>query len=59
MNYGKRCHFANQCEIYKGKKQVKEMPLFLYRNVFCNRGEKGWNNCKQYLIYQNNAQSND
>lgn len=48
---GKRCRFATECPIYNGKIEIDKMPKYLYRNVFCERGEKGWNNCKQYSEY--------
>lgn len=48
MNLGTRCRFARDCDIFKGKVVVSDIPLPLYRNVFCNRGMKGWKNCDEY-----------
>ena len=47
-NLGYRCRFASECPIFKGDEKVREMPLPLYRNVFCNRGIKGWKNCERF-----------
>ncbi|AHW62048.1 hypothetical protein SAMN05444285_12456 [Draconibacterium orientale] len=48
MNLGYRCHFAKTCPLYKGEEKAKDMPLPLFRNVFCNRGMKGWKNCSRF-----------
>ncbi len=48
MNLGTRCRFSNKCELFLGKKESSKTPLPVYRNVFCNRGIKGWKNCKEY-----------
>lgn len=48
MNLGSRCKFANECDVFKGKEIVSKTPLAIYRNVFCNRGIKGWKNCEKY-----------
>jgi hypothetical protein len=47
-NLGNRCQFANECPIFLGKLKVSDTPLTIYRNVFCNRGLKGWKNCKRF-----------
>lgn len=47
MNLGSRCHFANECSLFQGKEKTK-IPLSIFRNVFCNRGMKGWKNCDKY-----------
>lgn len=46
------CEYANQCPIYNGEKQIMDTPIVVYRNVFCKRGEKGWNNCKQHMEFK-------
>lgn len=43
-----RCKFSKDCAIYHGVESIA-MDLMIYRNVFCNRGPKGWNNCKKYI----------
>ena len=48
MNLGYRCHLAKTCPLYKGEEKSKDMPLLLFRNVFCNRGMKGWKNCSRF-----------
>ncbi len=49
------CQYIKTCQIYLGKKETNGAPLALYKNVFCNRGIKGWKNCNQYLENQINA----
>lgn len=49
MAVTKFCKYIKTCSIYQGKEEVGEMPLELYKNVFCRRGENGWNNCKKYV----------
>jgi hypothetical protein len=48
MNLGNRCQFASNCEIFQGKTIVSKTPLPVFRNVFCNRGMKGWKNCERF-----------
>ncbi len=43
------CPYAKNCEIYLGQKAVETSPLLIYKNVFCRRGAKGWNNCMYYI----------
>ena len=47
-NLGRRCKFAMECSVYQGQKSIRDIPLVIYRNVFCNNGLKGWNNCEIY-----------
>lgn len=47
-NLGRKCKFAKECSVYQGKKTIRDIPLTIYRNVFCYNGEKGWNNCNIY-----------
>jgi len=46
---GNRCRFAEECPIFKGELKVSETPLPIFRNVFCNRGMKGWKNCDRFI----------
>ncbi len=48
MNLGSRCRYARDCEIFQGKKHDSQSSLLIHRNVFCNRGIKGWRNCDEY-----------
>jgi hypothetical protein len=57
MNLGNRCQFASECPIYKGEEKVSKTPLPIFRNVFCNRGMKGWKNCRRYNELMNDAHS--
>lgn len=52
MQLGKRCKYAGQCAVYQNKNKEIDKPLFLVRNVFCNRGPKGWYNCQRFLAYE-------
>lgn len=55
----KLCNYSNICPIYKGTLTAKDKPGFLLRNVFCSRGEIGWNACKRYQIYKLNIDPPD
>ena len=59
MNLGLRCGYAEECPVYLGKTEVKEMPLHLLRNVFCNRGKKGWKNCSRYNLLEQGTEVHD
>lgn len=52
MNLGKLCKYSGECPVYRKKNKTLKKPIFLVRNVFCNRGYKGWNNCKRYLALE-------
>ena len=56
MNLGLRCGYADECPVYKGDTEVKEMPLHLLRNVFCNRGQKGWKNCTRFNLLEQGSE---
>ena len=47
-NLGRKCIFANECSVYQGQKIIRDIPVTIYRNVFCYNGEKGWKNCEIY-----------
>lgn len=49
---GKRCRFADECPVYQGKVNGLDSPQFLIKNVFCNRGIKGWKNCKRFNLLE-------
>ncbi len=52
MNLGKLCKYATGCSVYQDNNRELKKPVFLIRNVFCNRGIKGWNNCLRFMNYQ-------
>lgn len=52
MNLGKLCKYAQQCNVYNNDNSRLEKPVFLIRNVFCNRGPRGWNNCLRFAAYE-------
>lgn len=52
MNLGKLCEYASDCPVYQKKIKNPGRPISLVRNVFCNRGIKGWKNCKRFLAVE-------
>jgi hypothetical protein len=56
MNLGMRCGYAEECPVYRGETEVKDISLHLLRNVFCNRGNKGWKNCSRYSLLEKGAE---
>lgn len=54
MNLGLRCKYAEECPVFSGQTAIDNMPLHLVRNVFCNRGRKGWVNCSRYKMLEKN-----
>ncbi len=47
-NLGNRCQFAGECSVFNGEEKISETPLPIFRNVFCNRGMRGWKNCVRF-----------
>jgi len=43
------CQYSKTCSIFQGQEKTCNTPLTLFKNVFCQRGYKGWNNCDRYL----------
>ncbi len=52
MQLGKCCKYARGCPVYMDGVKDMDKPVFLVRNVFCNRGIKGWGNCKRFLALE-------
>ncbi len=52
MHLGKLCKYAGECSVYQNENNEVKKPIFLVRNVFCNRGAKGWTNCKRFQLYE-------
>lgn len=48
MQKSRTCKYANECLVYKGEIDTKVSSTTIIRNVFCNRGIKGWSNCKKF-----------
>jgi len=59
MNLGLRCGYAEECPVYAGRTEVNQMPLHLLRNVFCNRGKKGWKNCARHNLLEQGKEVRD
>lgn len=53
-NLGVRCKFASKCPVYRGNNNNIKIPHFLYKNIYCNRGIKGWSYCYTYNDFINN-----
>ncbi len=47
---GKLCPQSKICPVYNEKLIVDEISPFLIKNVFCNRGYKGWKNCMRFNL---------
>jgi hypothetical protein len=48
MQLGKLCKYAKECPAYQNKIEDFDKPIMILRNVFCNRGFKGWSNCARF-----------
>ncbi|MBN1185243.1 MAG: hypothetical protein JXB49_23360 [Bacteroidales bacterium] len=48
-NLGSKCKYADECPYYNGKEEMVNSSLHVVRNVFCNRGMRGWKNCSRYI----------
>ncbi|WP_321290205.1 hypothetical protein [uncultured Sunxiuqinia sp.] len=47
---GHLCPYAKECPVYQEELIVKDVIPFLIKNVFCNRGQKGWKNCERFKL---------
>ena len=47
---GRLCPFAKSCPVYQEKLIIEHMSSYLIKNVFCNRGHKGWKNCMRFKL---------
>lgn len=47
-----KCEYSSTCPVFNGILKEDDKPTFVYWNVFCNRGVKGWNACKRFHIYE-------
>jgi len=56
MHLGKLCKYAADCPVYKGQINGLKTPSYLIRNVFCNRGIKGWKNCTRFRLLEENKE---
>jgi len=46
------CKYYKECLVYQGEVSTNGIPLTIYKNVFCNRGYKGWRNYEKYIDYK-------
>jgi hypothetical protein len=51
-NLGRKCKYYRICSLYKGEGLPDDIQKTVWRNVFCNRGMKGWSNCKQFTDFE-------
>lgn len=56
MNSGKLCKYADTCPVYNNKSETISTPLHILRNVFCNRGSRGWENCVRYQLEESDKE---
>ncbi len=56
MQFERVCKYASDCPVYRNKIPDLGKPLFLIRNVFCNRGIKGWSNCIRFKALESGKQ---
>lgn len=47
---GKLCPYSSECPVYQEKLIIEGVSSFLLKNVFCNRGQKGWKNCERFKL---------
>lgn len=50
---GKLCPYARECPVYQEELRIGKISPFLIKNVFCNRGIKGWKNCERFKLAEN------
>jgi len=58
MQLGKLCKYADSCPVYQNKIKNLGKPIYIIRNVFCNRGFKGWSNCERFNALEENRSVN-
>lgn len=56
MSGGKVCKYAKECPVYNEEITDFEVPQHIIKNVFCNRGAKGWKNCTRYNMMEENQE---
>ncbi|WP_430972845.1 hypothetical protein [Sunxiuqinia rutila] len=47
---GKLCPYSKDCPVYQEELKIERVSSFLIKNVFCNRGYKGWKNCERFKL---------
>jgi hypothetical protein len=47
-----KCKYSTTCPVFQGTLKEEDKPSFVSRNIFCNRGFKGWNACKRFHVYE-------
>ena len=52
QNLGRLCPYSKSCPVFRGETVVENISSFLIKNVFCNRGNKGWKNCERFRIQE-------
>ena len=51
----RKCKYSATCPIFIGTLKEEDKPTFMYKNIFCNRGVRGWNACKRFQVYEVNV----
>lgn len=47
-----KCKYAERCPVFSGELKEEDKPLFIYHNIFCKAGPRGWNACKRFNLYE-------
>lgn len=53
---GKLCPYSKTCPVYQEHLVIERISPFLIKNVFCNRGYKGWKNCERFKLEETGAE---
>jgi len=53
------CQYIKICPVYQGKEKTSGTPLTIYKNVFCTRGLRGWNDCEKFMDYKKHSLVNE
>ena len=44
------CPRTEKCPLFSGLLEKDERLKEAYKNIYCNAGEEGWNNCKRFIM---------
>lgn len=57
MSQKKLCKYSKECLIYKGEEESKSLSVWMYKNIFCTRGEMGWESCDRFVEFESRGDS--
>ena len=58
-NMGITCKYADDCPVFNDNLSNLISSNLVIKNVFCRRGERGWNNCKRYKVLEKGMHVSD